>query len=209
MNWVPFQFPKKREPHTGPYYASYNERVMAGAIDLVLLFYVLAPILQRLDTIIKPYFAANFPIQQLQAIGETKTSLGAQLVATWQVIVDSGVWQWMALSNLVAASAMGLALVMCQYFLRTTPGKWLFGLRITSANGETEPSLLQLVVRYVMLVISAATLMIGLIWIMFDKQSRGWHDMAAGTRVISMRPPGWYLGKIKLGWQKLRALMAK
>jgi uncharacterized RDD family membrane protein YckC len=47
--------------------------------------------------------------------------------------------------------------------------------------------------------------MIGIIWMMFDKKSRSWHDMIAGTRVITTRPDGWYWAKTKEGYRWLKA----
>jgi uncharacterized RDD family membrane protein YckC len=40
-------------------------------------------------------------------------------------------------------------------------------------------------VRWVGIVISAAVLLIGLIWVAFDSRKQGWHDKIAGTFVVA------------------------
>lgn len=67
-----------------------------------------------------------------------------------------------------------------------TIGKALMGLRIATADGSA-PGFFRSVVRAVGLLISTP-LNLGFLWSFVDKESRTWHDLLAGTRVVEARP---------------------
>ncbi|MDR0665730.1 MAG: RDD family protein [Helicobacteraceae bacterium] len=67
---------------------------------------------------------------------------------------------------------------------QATPGKMIFGAKIVDAKTLGKPSGGQLVGRYFAYIISAIPLCLGFLWVAFDSQKRGWHDMLAGTLVI-------------------------
>ena len=64
-----------------------------------------------------------------------------------------------------------------------TPGKRVMGIRIVKADG-TPFGLVPAILRYVGYFVSAIVLLIGFIWILFDKDKQGWHDKIAGTYVV-------------------------
>ena len=65
-----------------------------------------------------------------------------------------------------------------------TPGKMLIGARIVDADTLGPPSNGRLVVRYFAYLVSGIPLMLGFLWIAFDKRKQGWHDKLARTVVI-------------------------
>lgn len=65
-----------------------------------------------------------------------------------------------------------------------TPGKMVMGAKIIDARTGGPPSPGQCVVRYLCYYVSMIPLMLGIIWVAFDRQKRGWHDLIAGTMVI-------------------------
>ena len=65
-----------------------------------------------------------------------------------------------------------------------TPGKWLVDCEIVDAYTGKPPSLIQLIVRYLAYIVSAAPLGLGFFWILWDKRKQGWHDKIARTVVI-------------------------
>ena len=85
--------------------------------------------------------------------------------------------------------ALGTALSLVYYVMFTyargqTPGKMLLGLHVVDANGQ-KPNIKQVLLREVVgKAISALALLMGYLWIIWDKQKRGWHDHMAGTFVI-------------------------
>jgi uncharacterized RDD family membrane protein YckC len=67
-----------------------------------------------------------------------------------------------------------------------TPGKILLELSIVDAETGGKPSNGQLIGRYFAYYISVLPLMLGFIWVGFDKRKQGWHDKLAGTVVVRL-----------------------
>ncbi len=65
-----------------------------------------------------------------------------------------------------------------------TPGKILLDISIVDAETGGKPSNGQLIGRYFAYYVSALPLMLGFIWVGFDKRKQGWHDKLAGTVVV-------------------------
>lgn len=63
-----------------------------------------------------------------------------------------------------------------------TVGKWCLGLRVVGAR-DRPVSYCQALVRWVGTLISGVSLL-GFLWILWQRERRGWHDLLAGTRVI-------------------------
>jgi uncharacterized RDD family membrane protein YckC len=68
-----------------------------------------------------------------------------------------------------------------------TPGKLLVGARIVDANTLGPAGTGRLIVRYLGYYLSGVALCLGFLWVAFDRQKRGWHDLIAGTVVIKSR----------------------
>jgi len=64
-----------------------------------------------------------------------------------------------------------------------TIGSKLLNIRVVRTDGS-DLSISQALIRYVGFVISAAVLLIGLIWAAFDPNKQGWHDKIADTYVV-------------------------
>ena len=69
-------------------------------------------------------------------------------------------------------------------FRGATPGKMLFGARIVDAQTLGAPSTGQLIGRYFAYILSILPLMLGFLWIAFDRRKQGFHDKLARTVVI-------------------------
>ena len=65
-----------------------------------------------------------------------------------------------------------------------TPGKILLDISIVDAETGGKPSNGQLIGRYFAYYVSVLPLMLGFIWVGFDKRKQGWHDKLAGTVVV-------------------------
>jgi uncharacterized RDD family membrane protein YckC len=65
-----------------------------------------------------------------------------------------------------------------------TPGKLITHISIVDAETGGKPSFGQFIIRYIAYYISAIPLLLGFIWIGFDKRKQGWHDKIAKTVVI-------------------------
>ena len=69
-----------------------------------------------------------------------------------------------------------------------TPGKMLLGIQVVDFNTGAKPSITKSVVRYFAYILSILPLFLGFIWIIFDKNKRGFHDYLSGTAVIRNMP---------------------
>lgn len=65
-----------------------------------------------------------------------------------------------------------------------TPGKLITHISIVDAETGGKPSFGQFIIRYIAYYISATPLLLGFIWVGFDKRKQGWHDKIAKTVVI-------------------------
>jgi uncharacterized RDD family membrane protein YckC len=73
---------------------------------------------------------------------------------------------------------------------RATPGKIVVCARIADAKTGENPTIVQMIVRYVAYYLSALPIGLGFLWIAFDKRKQGWHDKLAGTVVVRRREDG-------------------
>ncbi len=189
----------QKKPHEGPRYGDMYERSMAAMIDLGLVFVVLKDIV--FDPLTR-FFYAQGDHAIFNAMPQRPT-FSEFINAAW----DSYMLQLWFLNGLAQLFIIGFFVVGFQITYQTTPGKWLLGLKIMRHNSDEPVSAARYILRFFGYCVACAPLMIGMLWGMFNKQRRGWHDYIAGTVVINTRPHGWYWQKIKQGfrwvWAKL------
>ena len=65
-----------------------------------------------------------------------------------------------------------------------TPGMMLFNLRVLRAEDGKPIDVVIAIVRYLGLLVSIAVLLIGVIWVAFDRHKQGWHDKIVRTVVV-------------------------
>jgi uncharacterized RDD family membrane protein YckC len=68
-----------------------------------------------------------------------------------------------------------------------TPGMRVAGIRVVSDRDGSRIGWGAAILRLIGWWVSAAVLYIGFAWILIDSRRRGWHDLIAGTCVISAR----------------------
>lgn len=185
--------PKTAE--TGPRYADTNDRSMAGAIDLVLVYFLLSGVSNAITTHVFAYFNVS-----PSGYDRSVQSFQGLLKLFWEVR-----YPWL-IANSIIVLLIGVALVSCQVAWGTTPGKWLLGLRVVRAETHEPLKPWRYVLRFLAYIPSCLPLMLGFFWMSFNKQRRGWHDYIAGTEVLNIRPRGWYWLQVKKGFRRLRGL---
>jgi uncharacterized RDD family membrane protein YckC len=67
-----------------------------------------------------------------------------------------------------------------------TLGMRTWSMKLFSEDGG-KVSLRQALVRYAVAVISLLVFGLGFLWSLFEKEKRSWHDMASGTRLVSVQ----------------------
>ncbi len=204
LNRYPFVRRRKKAPSP---YAGYSERMMASAIDLFCALLVLRPVFNMLDRVIAP--RVQQAVVEGNVDGVLEQARGQDALTQFSILLDaifsSDVWWWVVINHGSAFLVLATTLAAIQFFCRTTLGKWVMGIKLTTTDEMTSPSLARIIVRYMACAVSCGAFMLGLVWVMFDKKSRAWHDIAAGTVVMNMRPHGWYWTRVKRGFRWLRA----
>lgn len=77
-----------------------------------------------------------------------------------------------------------VAFITFWIYKSSDPGKMVFGIKIIDEKTGGKPSNGQMIGRYFGYYVSGILLMLGFIWIAFDKRKQGWHDKLAGTLVV-------------------------
>jgi uncharacterized RDD family membrane protein YckC len=163
-------------------YASFERRLMASMVDTLLLTIAVAPLFKKFLTISIPakqtlesYLAAY------QAGHMTEEAFNEQV--TQYLVADGGAYLLFADIG-YQMLFVGIIVIIFWFCKNATPGKMLLNMEIVDARTGNKPSLFQWVLRYVGYLIAVLPMMLGFLWILWDKKRQGWHDKIAGTVVI-------------------------
>lgn len=77
-----------------------------------------------------------------------------------------------------------IAVIVFWIYKSATPGKMILGIKIVDLKTGKSPSTSQSIIRYLGYYVSMIPLMLGIIWVAFDKKKQGFHDKLAGTVVV-------------------------
>lgn len=106
---------------------------------------------------------------------------GAASIAVTGGTLDYHVW-WYRL--LLLAVTVGYFVLSWRYGGQTI-GMRAWRLRVVGPDGVS-PGWGASLLRFVAAQVSLAALAIGFLWCLFDRERRGWHDLASGTRVLRL-----------------------
>jgi uncharacterized RDD family membrane protein YckC len=125
----------------------------------------------------------------------------ALFAAIWFVIlkaVDPDLPVFLNEKGLIITAFLAALFLVYQAFFscegRATIGKRLLGLRVTDAEGE--PLDLSRALIRAIAYVPSSFFTLGFFWALVDPSSRAWHDLAAGSGVVSDLPPGRVRGPI-------------
>jgi uncharacterized RDD family membrane protein YckC len=146
------------------YYAGFTSRLLAFAIDVVLVIVFIAMTAWIFQTI-------------LRLLGESprldSLALTGEMVAAAGVILGS-----LNAMTVVIAYAFVFWIMTGQ-----TPGMMLMGLRVVGRDGE-HLSFWRALRRLLGYIVSILFLFLGFAWILIDDRRQGWHDKIADTYVV-------------------------
>ena len=77
-----------------------------------------------------------------------------------------------------------VAVILFWVYRAATPGKFWLNIRIIDARTGGKLSVVQSIIRYLAYFVSTLPLLLGFIWVAFDKRKQAWHDKIANTLVI-------------------------
>ncbi|MCW9025037.1 MAG: RDD family protein [Gammaproteobacteria bacterium] len=142
---------------SSPQYAGFWRRLLAFAIDYILLSAVLLPILLMI-------YGPGYIV--------------------W-LSESNGLLDYYGLTDLILTKFLPLALIVF-FWTRfgATPGKLLLDCKVVTTSDEGSISITTAIIRLFGYVISALPVYLGFIWMAFDKRKQGLHDKLAKTLVL-------------------------
>lgn len=191
--------PKEPNPH-----ADVLSRAVAWSIDLMLLYYLLRDIFDRIAMRI-------FQHNDIRTIEEVKRAnfgaLARDGIDAWNTM-QPGVFLGSPYLHLYLTEVfteffvMGLVVVATQMLWGNTPGKFLIGIKIVKRKTFERVERWRYPLRFLAYLPSILPFMQGIIWAHFNKERRTVHDAIAGTVVIQTRDFDWYWSRIKKQFKK-------
>jgi uncharacterized RDD family membrane protein YckC len=158
--------------------ASFNRRILAIGIDLLIMTFLLIPTSLIVDLI-------NRTLQTRVVNFDTELMLQNINISTFfEILYQSGI-----LMQVIVAQTIHFLVIICYYTILiakfgTTPGKKLLHCQIIDAITGCKPSIKQAFIRSMFMPFSMLFIGIGLIMIDFTKKNQALHDKIAGTLVI-------------------------
>lgn len=190
---------RPRDPNA-PRYADLYERSVAAMLDLGLIYFLFNWL------IFNPLNQFFFKkIDQAKLMEMHSASSNAEI---FRIVVESHAAYWWVVNTSIQLTIIMAMIGAAWGICGTTPGKWLLGIRIVRRDLSREVARWRYALRMVMLLPASLFAGIGLFWMVFNKERRGWHDIVAGTVVIHTRPEWWYWHQFRRGvlylWRRAR-----
>ena len=104
-------------------------------------------------------------------------------------VTTSSDWQLVMVISIIFVPAYALAVSLLVAIRGQSPGKIFAGIKIVRTNGIEIGFGRAMLREWIGKLISVLPLVVplGFLWVMFDKENRGWHDKIADTKVIRVR----------------------
>lgn len=164
-------------------YATFNARIFASAIDILLIMLVAVPVTHWLIAKVLVPIDIN-DIAPLLRNPETSNDFLKFLHGFWNIAKEKHILQQALFENLLDIIFIAAYTIPFWFRYSATPGKMLFGMQIQDINTNTPLTHKQAVLRFFCYIVSFLPFSLGFLWIFFNKKHRGFHDILANTIVI-------------------------
>lgn len=159
-------------------YVGFNDRMVASTIDTIIS----CVLLYRVLSIIAAFIFGPERAALLYGL-----PVGAPNEELIQAAAQQGFARDWLLNNLLYMIIFAAPIIGCWVYASTTPGKWIFQMRVVDATTGKPLTLRQSCIRYLGYMLCTFTLFIGFLWIIKDPKKQGWHDKLANTVVIRIK----------------------
>lgn len=168
---------------TPPRYGSFNSRIMASAVDMLIIMAVAVPVIDFIsDRIFNP-FNTNIVMNAITA-PEAQQNIQTLMQAVWKMIRDNHLIERAVFSNFMQLIFVALYTLPFWFRYCATPGKMLFRMEIKDATTLEYMTRWQCVIRFLGYLVSFIPLTLGFLWIIVNRKKQGWHDSIANTVVV-------------------------
>lgn len=186
----------KKKDVNGVVYGTFNERIFATIIDLMLLIVILSPLEGMIFSVI--YSGSMTPSQELNLIIARKVEAFGNATPSFSDFANIYSQSLDELKKTREIWALFLEKFMDLFILlglimffwikkQATPGKMLLSLKIVDEKTLGEPSIFQYIMRMFGYFLSCLPFGLGLVNVALNKRKRAWHDFLAGTVVIKVK----------------------
>ena len=99
--------------------------------------------------------------------------------------LNSGPLSYLGLWHILLELILPITLTILLWLrFSATPGKMFLKLKIVDTKTSGPINFRQAIIRYIGYLPSFYCLLLGILWVAFDKRKQGWHDKLASTAVI-------------------------
>jgi uncharacterized RDD family membrane protein YckC len=169
-----------------------SSRLLANMIDFFIALIILSPLYSIVSTII---FGGDNIVALIPDYANIQDNLEAMTELEKEQFFrksldnfykNNGVLK-ILLNQFIQISIL-ILLILCSWlYFKTSPGKYIMGLRIVDQETLETPSNKQLVIRALSSYLCIFTLGFGYLMLAFDKQKRALHDRLSNTIVASIK----------------------
>lgn len=176
------------EPETAPEikYATFSVRILAATIDLFIIMLVAVPVINGIINLVYgPMDNDALQAAITQVIKpDTLQTPEKYTPAIWDAMKKQHVMERSLLDNVLQFLFIAVYTLPFWFRYSATPGKLLFRIQIQDASTHNPMSREQAVKRFFGYILSFIPFTLGFLWMIFNKEHRGFHDMVAKTVVV-------------------------
>jgi uncharacterized RDD family membrane protein YckC len=166
-------------------YPTFNTRMMAATIDMMLISITLTPLVDLAYLQYRGEPPLQLP-ELIQTLSAYEKSSEAMREFARQVQETGFAEYWKAQMSW-HMYVIGVYLILCWHYWSASPGKLLFRLVIVDKKTFKPIHDSQSILRAFGYLLSLMPFGLGFFWMAFDKKKRGFHDLFAGTVVMKKK----------------------
>ncbi len=160
----------------GVRYISNIPRSLSIMLDLVFLIMLLQGITYVMSWVIGAFYSTPLVALEKLSLGLEYSKAEHQQINNYYLILIT--------TQIIQLMCIYFYIVLLWTKIGTTPGKFLFGVRILDADTFEKITFKQANIRFFSIILSLIPLGLGIIWAIFDKRSQTWHDKLANTVLV-------------------------
>ena len=161
-------------------YATFNRRLIAATIDLLIITIFFFPLMHHVNAMIFGDRTIEIILAELSTQTNDNIS-GSTLLTT---LTQEHYFSKYLLSQFILLLMISIYTISFWYKSSTTPGKYLLGCKVVNKTTHAPLTLTQCIFRFCSYAFSALPLFIGFFMIDFNKSKQGIHDYVADSIVI-------------------------
>lgn len=165
-------------------YAGFNRRMWAATIDSLIILFLFSPLIEMAQDALWGVQHGTIDIALLQQKLAEQTTASERLFVFFGMAEEAGLTRRFVVNSLAQIVLLMVLTGVCWKKWAATPGKILLRIHIVDARTGGPLCTRQIIVRLFGYLLSAPPLMLGFVWMSFNRRRQGWHDMLAGTVVV-------------------------